>query len=159
MLASYSPLQEAREFKKHFLSAIALYVVFLLFEYFAGLSGIGILGQIFSVIILIYFGIKLYKSRPLAGAHSLSTYLAFVTVLLMLDFFGQSLLSILIPEISIAFAVKSFLIILFWVCFLNYWGRERTLPQRSFAYLAATSVYSITFNIFAIIYLVYTQLL
>jgi hypothetical protein len=153
MLAGFNQLHSSNEFRKVFVATTGLYMVLLLIEYAIGSPSIGVLGQVLSAVIIIYFGITIYKTRSMLHSHAIRNYFVFIIILLSLDLLGWSLLGKLIHQASVVFIVKSLLAIIFWVCFLTFWEQEHNLPKKSIAFAAATSIYLISFNVLAVAYL------
>ena len=140
------------EFRKYFRSFLSVYILLILLEVISHSPLIGGLGSFVSIVFLILFGRVVYKNKKQLRHGAVKWFWAFIVVLILFVWFGRSILGTFVSS-GLTIVILWFVInILFWLTFLLFWGQERSLPNKGFAYVAATSVYMILASIGSVVY-------
>jgi len=140
------------EFRKYFFRFFSVYISLMLLEFISNSSLIGVLGSLAIIVFLALFGRVVYKNKKQLCLGAVKWFWAFIATLILFVWFGRFILGTLVSSGIAIVILWSAINILLWLAFLLFWGQERSLPNKGFAYVAATSVYMILVIIGSAVY-------
>ncbi len=144
-------LRRNKELVKYFSILIIIYILLLPVDFWIGV--IGSITGIFTTIIFIYFGFKLYKEREKLSKNSIKIFWRMVAIFLGFVFLWPEILSVSPLDLTVNMGLSFIFLLFFWLYFFFYWLKEVNLSNKSFAVSLFLSVQGVLFSLIALLVL------
>ncbi len=144
-------LRRNKEVIKRFFILIIIYILLLPVDFWIGV--IGSITGIFTTIIFIYFGFKLYKEREKLSKNSIKIFWRMVAIFLGFVFLWPEILSVSPLDLTVNMGLSFIFLLFFWSYFFFYWLKEVNLSNKSFAVSLFLSVQGVLFSLIALLVL------
>lgn len=147
-----------KEFRRSFFFAASFYIASPIIDFIIGLSTIGFVASIVTLILFITIARGIYKEKEALRTGAVKSLWVLFAIYILLLLFGVDIIGVLIKDSILTMVGLTLAIMTFWIIFFNFWTQELKLTHRIFAYITALSVSNVLFALVTIFLLFWVSI-